>query len=264
MRTKTKIKVSVLVANYNNKIYLKNCIDSILNQSYKNLEIIVIDDSSTDNSNEVLNKYKKKIKIIRKREKKKGVGFYDQIISYYECFKKSKGEIIFFCDSDDYFKKNKISTIVKKFDSNENFQLIFDLPIIKKRNNYDNVKLKKKFFKTYWPYFPPTSCISLKRNIFSEFMKELRDLKFDYLWMDFRLGVFSKYYLKRIYYLNNNLTIYRQTNNNISSKFRYLSKNWWIRRNQAHEYIKLIFKRKKINHIKNYDYILTKFINFVL
>ena len=61
-------KVSVLVANYNNSIYLNRCIKSIQNQNYKNIEIIVVDDNSTDNSIEILKKIKK-ITIIKNEKK---------------------------------------------------------------------------------------------------------------------------------------------------------------------------------------------------
>ena len=54
-------KVSVIIVNYNNAKYLNNCISSVLNQSYKNKEIIVVDDRSKDNSLEVLKKFKKKL-----------------------------------------------------------------------------------------------------------------------------------------------------------------------------------------------------------
>ena len=62
-------KVSVLVANYNNSIYLNRCIKSIQNQNYKNIEIIVVDDNSTDNSIAILKKIKK-ITVIKNEKKK--------------------------------------------------------------------------------------------------------------------------------------------------------------------------------------------------
>ena len=49
-------KISVLVANYNNSIYLKRCIQSIKDQNYKKIEIIIVDDNSSDNSLELLKK----------------------------------------------------------------------------------------------------------------------------------------------------------------------------------------------------------------
>ena len=55
-----KIFVSVLILNYNNGKYLDRSIKSCLNQEYKDLEILIYDDNSDDNSLEILNKYKKK------------------------------------------------------------------------------------------------------------------------------------------------------------------------------------------------------------
>jgi len=87
--------VSVIIANYNNAKYLKKCINSILFQDYKKIEIIVIDDKSKDNSSKILKIFEKKIKII-KNKKKTNIGSYNQINSYNLGFKRSKGEIIFF------------------------------------------------------------------------------------------------------------------------------------------------------------------------
>ena len=61
--------VSILVANYNNKSLLKRSLNSCLNQQYKNLEIIVFDDCSTDGSQQELKKFKN-IKIILNKKKK--------------------------------------------------------------------------------------------------------------------------------------------------------------------------------------------------
>ena len=54
MRIPENKKVSVLIVNYNNSIYLERCIRSVKCQNYKNIEIIVVDDYSTDNSLEIL------------------------------------------------------------------------------------------------------------------------------------------------------------------------------------------------------------------
>ena len=60
------MKSSVLIANYNNANYLTDCFNSILNQSFDNIEIIFIDDSSNDNSLEIFEKYKHNIKRVKK------------------------------------------------------------------------------------------------------------------------------------------------------------------------------------------------------
>lgn len=62
-------KISVIVPIYNIEQYLKNCVDSIINQSYKNLEIILVDDGSTDNSGKMCDEYKNsdaRVKVIHK------------------------------------------------------------------------------------------------------------------------------------------------------------------------------------------------------
>ena len=86
---------TVLIVNYNNSNCIDQCLKSVINQNYKKIEIIVVDDNSSDNSLEILNRYTDQIKLIKKK-KKTGLGFFDQMSSYYEGFKESKGEIIFF------------------------------------------------------------------------------------------------------------------------------------------------------------------------
>ena len=66
-----KLKASILIVNYNNSKYIKKCINSVLSQNYQNIEIIFLDDSSTDDSLEKVKLYKNKISIIKKKIKKK-------------------------------------------------------------------------------------------------------------------------------------------------------------------------------------------------
>jgi len=70
MKIKTNFpKASIIIVNFNNAKYLEKCIQSLLNQSYQNLEIIIVDDKSTDNSHEIIKKYKKKATIIFNKKK---------------------------------------------------------------------------------------------------------------------------------------------------------------------------------------------------
>lgn len=262
MLKRTEPKVSVLIANYNNQDYLSECIYSIKDQSYLNIEIILIDDSSSDNSLQKINKFKNEIIIVKKNFNKTRVGSYDQAKSYYECLKVAKGEIIFFCDSDDYFKKDKIESVVKEFLLNKNAQIIYDLPIIKFGDKEIILKRKKKIIKTYWPYIYPTSCIAIKRDCYFKNLEYLDFTDFKDLWLDFRICVISKYLLcENTFLIDKNLTYYRQLGTNVSSNFSFMSKKWWARREQAHEYIKSFFKKNKIHHELNFDYFLTKFVN---
>ena len=260
MLNNNNIKASILIANYNNEKYLEECLNSILCQTYKNIEIIVLDDSSTDNSQHVLEKFKNQIIIAKKSEKKTNIGSYDQMLSYYNCLKLASGEIIFLCDSDDYFEKNKIELILNKYFENINFKIVLDLPLIKSNNSIELKKIKKKIISNYWPYLPPTSCISMKRNFFEKIFNEINIQKFPDIWLDFRLGIFSKYILNELIFVKKNLTFYRQTETNISSKFNYLSKNWWSRRYQAHKYIKYFFEKNNLTYKKNLDFFLTSLV----
>ena len=100
MYKKEKImdKVTLIVPVYNVEKYLKRCIDSILNQSYKNIEIICVNDCSPDNSQEILNDYEKKQQIrVIINEKNMGLGK-----SRERALKESTGKYIMFIDSDDY------------------------------------------------------------------------------------------------------------------------------------------------------------------
>ena len=66
----TQPKVSIIVPVYNVEKYLDKCIDSVVNQTYTNLEIILVNDGSTDNSPEICNKWSEKdsrIKVINKK-----------------------------------------------------------------------------------------------------------------------------------------------------------------------------------------------------
>ena len=88
MKTKLNPLVSILIANYNNENYLTKCLDSVLNQKYKKIEIIVVDDYSNDNSLNILKKYKNSITIIKNKKKTK-FGSFNQINAYQLGFKKS-------------------------------------------------------------------------------------------------------------------------------------------------------------------------------
>lgn len=105
--------VSVIVPVYNSSKYLEECITSIINQTYKNLEIIIINDNSTDNSLNIINKFKdKRIKVINLK-KTKGVANARN-----EGIKKSSGNYICYLDSDDYITKDKIEKQVKFMEEN--------------------------------------------------------------------------------------------------------------------------------------------------
>ena len=264
MAQMSKIIASVIIVNFNNAKYLEKCLISVINQSFKEVEIIVIDDISTDNSIEILKKYKAFIKFYINK-KKTSYGSYNQFNSFSKGFTKSKGKYIFFLDSDDYFKKDKIKKIINQFKKNKNLNIIFDLPILK----FEKKKIKKNFFqKKYilsnWPRFTPQSCISVKRYYAKNFFKMLKIKKYPTIWFDFRLAIYSFLKDKKIFILREHLTFYRQLENSASNEYRLFSKKWWIRRKEAHEFFGSISNKLKVKNKFTLDKIITYMINIFL
>ena len=101
-------KVSIIIPLYNEEKYIKECVNSVVNQTYKNIEIIVINDKSTDNSlNELKSIRDKRIKIIDLKENK-GVSNARNL-----GVKEANGEYICFLDSDDFWHKDKLKKQIK-------------------------------------------------------------------------------------------------------------------------------------------------------
>ena len=99
--TDLKKKVSVIIPNYNYAHFLDQAIQSVLNQTYKNLELIVVNNGSTDNSRKVLAKYEKLLYIIDQPNLGQS-GARNSGLSL------SRGEYIAFLDADDYWEPNKL------------------------------------------------------------------------------------------------------------------------------------------------------------
>ncbi|WP_295722607.1 glycosyltransferase family 2 protein [uncultured Methanobrevibacter sp.] len=93
-----KPKISIIVPVYNTANYLEECLDSLVNQSLEDIEIICIDDKSEDNSPEILEKYASKDNRIKVILNKENTG---QAIARNIALKSVKGEYIAFMDSDD-------------------------------------------------------------------------------------------------------------------------------------------------------------------
>ncbi len=266
MKIKKKPLVSVIVINYNNSKYIFKSLNSIINQDYQNLEIVFVDDQSTDDSLKVVRKQNfKKLKIFKTKNKKTYSSF-NQLNAIIFGFRKSKGSIIFLIDSDDFFSLKKISHLVKFYENNSNYKMVLDKPII-----YTNSKKFKKFkinsrskYLIPWPKFSPQSCLSFRRQYLKEVLKKINVRKYPNIWFDFRAVVQCLIDFKKIKIINKHLTFYRQSSTSISSKFQKFSKNWWKRRKEAHEYYEYACKINNSRKITSIDKFLTGIVNFVL
>ena len=269
---KKNVLVSILVNNFNNEKYLDKCINSCLKQTYKNIEIIVFDDKSTDSSKNILSKYKKnKIKVIFNKKKKFNSGPLNQLNSIYISLKKSKGKFIFLLDGDDYFLKDKVSQFIKTFNSKPETVFLQDNPIYKYNDaniQFKKSKLKRKLFVNHtWPFFSPTSTMAFKREFLLKLLAQIafsRSL-FDQMFFDARAFIYIYFFEKNYIVSNKHLTVYNQNLEGDTLKnYQKKNKKWWIRRLQYHYYVETIFKRNKKTHFKFIDYYLTLLINLVL
>lgn len=99
-----KKKVSIILPVFNVEEYLKKCLESILNQTYTNIEIIIINDGSTDRSYEICKKYASiDDRVVLLNKKNEGLA-----LARKDGFEKSTGDYILFVDSDDYINKDFI------------------------------------------------------------------------------------------------------------------------------------------------------------
>ena len=144
-------KISVIVPVYNVEQYLERCLDSIVNQSLKDIEIICINDGSTDNSLKILEEYAKKDdRIIVINQKNHGQGY-----SRNRGLDVARGEYVLFVDSDDwvdidtckelYIKSNQLDTdvLIYQVESYDDYSDRFY-----KEDYYRNVYLPKEFYGT--------------------------------------------------------------------------------------------------------------------
>ena len=112
------MKISIIIPVYNSKKYLRKCLTSLKKQSYKNLEIILINDGSTDNSLDICNQYKKIDKRFKVYTKKNGGTSSARNYG----IKKSTGDYITFVDNDDFINDNKCFEDYDYISHNHHFQ----------------------------------------------------------------------------------------------------------------------------------------------
>lgn len=181
MRTK---KFSIIVPVYNCQDYIERCIESVVKQNTKDIELILVNDGSTDNTKELLKEYKKEndlIKIINKKNegvsKARNAGL-----------KEATGKYILFLDADDFLDENyikEINEILKKYKDIEliNFGFYSDVEDMEFNNlSRDEITYKEKYYKD-------------RKSIKKDFVK---------LWDNTMLyNIWNKVYVKKIIDANN-------------------------------------------------------------
>lgn len=161
-------KVSVIVPVYNAEKYLEECLDSIINQTFQDIEIICVDDGSKDLSLKILDKFAEKDKrILIFKQKNKGAACARNF-----GLSKSKGMYVIFLDSDDIFELNMIEKAVAKADEYKVDIVVWRANIFD-TTNYRKAKLNDRFLKLKKYQNKVFSVNDIPNEIFNSFLLQV-------------------------------------------------------------------------------------------
>jgi glycosyltransferase involved in cell wall biosynthesis len=165
-----KHKVSIVIPTFNRKDFLARALESVLNQTYENYEIIVVDDGSTDGTKEFIQENFNDPRLNYFYKENEGLPSKTRNFGITKC----SGEYIAFLDSDDYWFKDKLKEQVKILDQNVNFALVCSSAQAKKNNNditINSYRYKKNGFVFWWLIlrnFIITSSVIVRKSILDE------------------------------------------------------------------------------------------------
>lgn len=217
-------KVDILLATYNGEKYIREQLDSILNQTHKEFRLLISDDGSTDETRNILNEYKAKDDRIEIFMQEKNLG----VVKNFEfLLKKVDAKYYMFSDQDDIWKKEKIEKSLEKI--KEGFDLVYsDLEVVDENLNvtyksywklkgiYKKIKKYNNFQSLYLNNFITGCTIISKKELIDSFMPLPNTSKFvlhDY-WISLVISQNGK-----IAYIEEPLIKYRQhKNNKVGSK----------------------------------------------
>ena len=248
------LKVDIILPNYNSELYVKETIDSIINQTFKNWKLIIVDANSNVETQKILNSYTKYKKISIMRLKKKRKAGYCRNLA----IKKSKSDYVAFIDSDDSWKKEKLFKQLCFMTKNKyHFTYTNYLPFKShvKKSYLTEIKPKKKFnFGMFTKNTSiATSSMIIKRSLIGNTKFTNTKICEDYF---FKCEILKK--TKYAYCLAKNLMNYRIRKNSLqSNKVRNIYWIWYINKNYNkmnlfNNFISIFFI--SMNSIKKYGF----------
>ena len=211
------IKVSVIIPVYNTIKYLPKCLDSVINQNYQNIEIILVDDGSSDGSEKICDDYEKKdSRVIVFHQENGGVS-----LARNNGIKKASGEYICFIDADDFVHSDYIKTLVDNLNENtlsicqiEKFQENVNIPI--NGNTGKKILDKDHFIDLCNMSLLNTPCCKLYNKNIIEKNKVFFDTKIS-LGEDLLFNLNYLKYIDKIVVANQKLYYYRRSEENTLS-----------------------------------------------
>lgn len=251
-------KVSAVIITHNRKKMLSNAIRSVLNQTYNNIELIVVNDNSTDGTKEYLQDLLKKeeIKVININEAHSRGGGYARNVG----IRNSTGNYIAFLDDDDVWNSQKIQKQVSFLDKNPSYGMVYCRRIDKDYSS-DTQKLESTKGKMSGNLsntcFTKTVCTSSSMMVRKEIFYNIGgfDEKLQF-WQDFELNIRIAHYTL-IGFLNEPLMVYSLGNNDkgkLTNKFT----GWWNSINYIESKHKNYFMRLPNETIKAWKIMIYK------
>lgn len=260
--------VSIIVASYNYEKYISETLVSLINQTYKNIEIIVIDDGSSDNSINIIKNYQKqdpRIKLItHPNNENKGLAF-----SVKTAIENASGEYIAFCESDDYFALDHIEKKIKYINKYPNADIIINKPLmfgdndkIKELQNgfaslfYQLEKIRKPkiyFYEMEFTWtFPTFSTVMVRKECFSycDFNSKPTSAIDIWLWKQ----ITTKY---KVGFVNEFLTYWRIHKDSLANTGERVPDLYWKNLNQ------ILYKNKEFKKYIKLKHILRKIARFI-
>lgn len=253
-------KISIIVPVYNVKEYLSECIESVINQTYSNIELLLINDASTDNSIDICKKYAKKYKNIKLIDNKINGG-----LAHVRNMglKESTGEYIMFLDSDDMLYKNAVQKLYMEITKNNASLAIGKLNSFNSKGEYgyySDKYLNKYFVGKIEDNMKLLNCISCCSKLYkSSFAKKYKFLEktahednsftlLCYFNANKIVVVPEYFYYRRIRETNDsimqNLNI--KTFNGLMSNFEFVLNNL---KNQRYGFLEKFIAKKTSNYI---------------
>jgi len=221
--------ITILLATYNGEKYLREQLESLLDQTYTNWHLIVRDDNSTDNTPAILEQYQKlypgKIAILPNKGINLGsVLNFNALLTFAQ-----DAQYIMFCDQDDKWKKNKIETTFSKLRELEqqygkaypllvytNFQYVDEgMQVIESKKDFEINRIKHFGFSHLLAHNPVYGCTTIINRALADKVDSIpaQAENHDY-WIALVAAAFGK-----LYYLPERTVLYRQHSRNVSGNF---------------------------------------------
>ena len=251
--------ISIAVATYNGEKYVKKQIDSLLDLTYSNVEIIVSDDGSTDKTYSILQSYGNKITLLKNK------GSHGLLNNFSNAIQKCNGEFIALCDQDDIWNPNKLEMLLEHID---NFDIVHGgVTIIDSDDNYHPAKymhqayeIDKTRFYRFDDYIRENLLLGCTCLIRKSFLDRYIKFPSDVIYHDWWIVLNAIKNGNGIVYLDKEVIKYRQHGKNTAFK-TFNSSDWKEQKLKLNQcvlkYIPLSEAEKRLIYIDNNYVILS-------